>query len=54
MTLVTLKISKSEKLIIYKDPPIMYQCQFGQKLVQRIECRQGFFIELYEPGGLEN
>ena len=33
----------------------MYLCQFGQHLaIGSEECRPGFFMELYEPGDLEN
>ena len=30
---------------------MMYQCQCGQSL-PLVQCRQGFFIELYDPGDL--
>ena len=35
----------------------MYLCQLGRKLaimVQKTGCRQGFCIQLYYPGDLEN
>ena len=34
---------------------MMHLCQFVQNLaISSVECRQGFFIELYDPDDLEN